>query len=122
MCVIRDFFPRLALVACFLVGVQNGVSAADWAEWLGAERDSVWRESGIVERFPTNGLPVAWRVKVGAGYSAPAVAKGRVFLTDRVAGSPRNQPKNPYMDRTSIPGVERVLCLDERTGKLLWQH
>ncbi len=113
---------RLSAIIGLCVGLPAHLVAADWAEWLGSERDSVWRESGIVDRFPTNGLPIAWRVKVGAGYSAPAVADGRVYLTDRVAGSPQNQPKNPYMDRTSIPGVERVLCLDERTGKLLWQH
>jgi hypothetical protein len=113
---------RFAVIVGLCAGLQTRLAAADWAQWLGAERDSVWRESGIVDQFPTNGLPIAWRVKVGAGYSAPAVADGRVYLTDRVAGSPQNQPKNPFMDRTSIPGVERVLCLDERTGTLLWQH
>jgi len=28
------------------------VCADDWPQWLGPKRDAVWRESGIVEKFP----------------------------------------------------------------------
>ena len=31
--------------------------ADDWPQWLGPNRDSVWRERGIVDRFPREGLP-----------------------------------------------------------------
>jgi hypothetical protein len=54
----------------------------DWPQWLGPQRDSVWREDGIVQRIPENGLPVLWRTKIGLGYSGPAVADGRVYLMD----------------------------------------
>ena len=27
-------------------------SAGDWPQWLGERRDGVWRETGIVDRFP----------------------------------------------------------------------
>jgi outer membrane protein assembly factor BamB len=82
--------------------------AEDWPQWLGPNRDSVWRESGILDRFPTNGPPVRWRAPVGAGYSAPAVAKGRVYLTDRQQADGRSQ--------------ERVLCLNEADGKVVWHY
>src|SRR5215472_16434591 len=59
------------------------LTAEDWPQWLGPNRDSVWRESGIVQRFPTNGPPILWRVNIGAGYSGPVVAKGRVYVTER---------------------------------------
>ncbi len=52
------------------------------------------------------GLDVRWRAKVGNGYSGPAVAQSRVFVTDHQFN----------------PEVERVLCFDEATGKLLWVH
>ena len=35
--------------------------ADDWPQWLGPQRDSVWRETGIVDEFPKQGPPVRWR-------------------------------------------------------------
>jgi outer membrane protein assembly factor BamB len=94
--------------------------ADDWPQWLGPKRDGIWRETGILKKFPTNGLSVRWRTPVGAGYAGPAVAGGRIFVADRQVG-----PKNGAGDRSqraSIPGTERVLCLDEANGQILWKH
>ncbi len=92
----------------------------DWPQWLGPKRDSVWREQGIVDRFPQQGLRVLWRVPVGYGYAGPAVADGRVFLMDYQlrSGEVTNNAGRP--DR--LEGAERVLCLDAADGKLLWKH
>lgn len=100
------------------------ISAAqsdDWPQWLGPQRDGVWRETGILEVFPSDGPTVLWRVPVGAGYSGPAVANGRVYLTDRHLMPGAQNPDNPF-SRSQIAGTERVLCLDEKSGKILWQH
>jgi outer membrane protein assembly factor BamB len=95
-------------------------SADDWPQWLGPKRDSVWRERGIVARFPEEGLEVKWRAPVELGYAGPAVAGGRVFLMDYVlkAGEIRNNPTA----RDQLEGTERVLCFDAESGKLLWKH
>jgi outer membrane protein assembly factor BamB len=94
--------------------------ADDWPQWLGPKRDGVWRENGIIiEKFPESGLKVKWRVPVHAGYSGPAVSGGRVYLTDRKAGT--NSGRDPFQ-RGVIPGNERVLCLNEADGKVVWQH
>jgi outer membrane protein assembly factor BamB len=106
---------RFWIVICALLVCRAG--ADDWPQWLGPKRDAVWREIGIVQRFPTNGLSFRWRVPVGAGYSGPAVANGRIYLTDR-----RADARKSVGGRGSIPGTERVLCLNEADGKLLWQH
>lgn len=82
------------------------VQAEDWSQWLGSQRDSIWRETGIIEEFPAPGPPIVWRASIGSGYAAPSVANGRVYVADR--------------DATA--GTERVLCLDEANGKVLWQH
>jgi outer membrane protein assembly factor BamB len=95
--------------------------ADDWPQWLGPQRDSVWRESGIVERLPASGPPVRWRTPVGGGYAGPAVAAGRVYLTDRRLHKEARNPSNPF-GRGVIPGLERVLCLNEADGKILWIH
>jgi outer membrane protein assembly factor BamB len=95
--------------------------ADDWPQWLGPQRDGVWRETGIVEKLPTNGFQYRWRVPIGGGYSGPAVVNRRVYMMDRqLAGGAKN-PANAF-DRGTIPGSERVLCLNEADGKILWQH
>ena len=38
----------------------------DWPQWLGPQRDGVWRESGIVKTLPKQ-LKVLWRAPLGAG-------------------------------------------------------
>ena len=48
----------------------------DWPEWMGPQRASEWREDGILETFPEEGLRIKWRKPVGLGYSGPAVVDG----------------------------------------------
>lgn len=103
--------PRLRLVL-LVAGVLLAAAAPfadDWPEFRGAGRRGLWSETDILDRFPDGGLKVLWRAAVKAGYSGPVVAGGRVFLTDFVhIEGPR--------------GTERILCLDEKTGKLLWKQ
>jgi outer membrane protein assembly factor BamB len=107
------------VVLCFICAMT--AQADDWPQWLGPRRDGVWREIGIVEKFPEGGPKVLWRTPVNSGYCGPAVADGRVFLLDRVAGK---MPERKRGERSipQIPGNERVLCLDARTGAQVWEH
>ncbi|MBX7165375.1 MAG: PQQ-like beta-propeller repeat protein [Pirellulales bacterium] len=89
---------------CFVVGP---LAADDWPQWRGPLRDGVWRETGLLERFPEAELPLRWRAEIGSGYSGPTVAAGRVYVTDRLV-----EPKQ----------IERVHCFDEATGKPLWNY
>src|SRR5690242_12981227 len=75
----------LALIV--LASLAQFAAADDWPQWLGPKRDSVWREDGIVAEFPKEGLPVKWRVPIAGGYAGPAVADGRVYVTDYVRRS-----------------------------------
>ncbi len=100
----------LLLNALALLSLPFGLShvlAEDWDQWRGAKRDGVWRESGIVDELPEGQIPLAWSVKIGPGYSGPTVAKGRVYVTDRLVDGKSQQ--------------ERILCIDEQTGESLWQ-
>ena len=126
--IVSNGITRVCWVAG-LLGMLSGYSpvplmADDWPQWLGVKRDGVWRESGIVESFPKEGLPVLWRQAMGGGYSGPAIADGRLFVMDRVAEAfdPTAAPKgNPNFIRVQLPGKERVRCLDEKTGEILWE-
>jgi outer membrane protein assembly factor BamB len=114
------YFAATSL-CCVVVLLCASLYADDWPQWLGTDRDSVWRETGIIEKFPTEGPPVRWRVNIGAGYSGPVVAKGRVYVTDRRVAQEGSKPSDPFQ-QGSINGGERVLCLNEADGKVLWQH
>lgn len=94
--------------------------ADDWPQWMGPQRDGVWRETGVIASIPAAGLPVKWRAPLTLGYAGPAVAGGRVFLMDydRQAG----ETKNDSFNKDELGGTERVLCLDAASGKPLWKH
>src|SRR5437899_3790449 len=100
----------IAATAIFAL-CASPVRADDWPQWLGPQRDGIWRETGILKKFPANGPKIRWRVPVGAGFSGPAVAQGRVYLTDRLIKPGASGQANPF-DRGKIDGVERVLGLD----------
>lgn len=91
--------------------------AADWPQWMGPGRDNVWRVEGLIDRFPAERPEVVWRVPVAGGYAGPAVANGRVYVTDYVTND-NVKPSN--FDRQSSTGTERVLCFDQETGDSLW--
>ena len=102
---------RLFVYACIVVGFMvlgsAGLRAEDWPEFRGKGRTGEWNDTGILQRFPADGLKVLWRTPVREGYSSPVVADGRVFLTD-------------FTRVRAATGPERALALDEKTGEVLW--
>jgi len=80
---------------------------ADWPQWRGPNRDGIWREKGIVEKFETSRLEIRWQAAIANGYSGPTVANGRVYVTDRLA---------------SPTQIERVHCFNAMTGVRIWSH
>lgn len=103
----------LLLAAGFvLTSSTTYLSAEDWPQWRGINRDAIWNETGVVERFPDDGLTVKWRAPVRGGFAGPAVADGRVFILDyqETAGS------------RTMDGHERLVVFDEETGTVLWQQ
>jgi outer membrane protein assembly factor BamB len=84
--------------------------ADDWPQWRGPSRDGVWQETGIIDKFSADQIPLKWKVEIGSGYSAPTVANGRVYVSDRMVDSE---------DQTQ---TERIWCFTEKDGEELWQH
>ena len=100
------------LLPCAILGslfLGTSLLADDWPQWMGPTRDNVWHEEGILSEFAAPGPQVVWRAPVAGGYAGPAIAGGRVFVTD-------------FVKTDGMSGTERVLCLDAATGRPLWQH
>jgi outer membrane protein assembly factor BamB len=95
-------------LACYVVISAMTAVADDWPGWRGPQRDGVWRETGIVEKFSVPQLEIRWSEEISSGYSGPTVADGRVFVSDRVVEDDQQW--------------ERVHCREAFTGRHLWTH
>ena len=97
-------YRRLASLLLALSAMS--ARADDWPQFLGPKRDGVWREEGILDKFPEGGPKKVWSAKLGAGYGGPSVAGGKVYVAD-------------YL-KTDVGTVERVVCFDAAKGTELW--
>jgi outer membrane protein assembly factor BamB len=113
-----EFDHAMRTLLLFLL-VNTALHADDWPQWMGPSRDNVWREDGLLDTFPAAGPKVLWRTAIAGGYAGPAIAAGRVFVTDYVTDA---DVKIANFERKASTGTERVVCLDEATGKVLWKH
>jgi outer membrane protein assembly factor BamB len=104
---VRRPIGSLLMVICVLKITFAPIFAEDWPEWRGKGRNGIWTESGILDKFPEKGLTAVWRTPIHGGFAGPAVAAGRVFVTD-------------FKRSSGKKGMERALCLDEKSGKILW--
>ena len=77
--------------------------ADDWPQWQGPDRNAVSKEKGLLQEWPKDGPPLAWKAKgLGGGDSAPSVAGGKLF------------------GMSNRGDDEVVWCLSETDGKELW--
>ncbi|HUG94146.1 MAG TPA: hypothetical protein VML55_25180, partial [Planctomycetaceae bacterium] len=60
-------------------------SAGTWPQFRGPDRDNVSRETGLLQRWPDGGPPLAWTASgLGEGYSTVSVDQGLVFTMGNV--------------------------------------
>lgn len=91
-----------------LTGVLLGIaaltaSAEDWPHWRGPQRTGISTETQWNDQW--SGAPkIAWKAKVGLGFSAFVVADGKAFTAGHASGK------------------DTVFCFDALTGKELWKH
>ena len=76
--------------------------AADWPNWRGPAHTGISAEPVPKADFSK----IAWRAKIGVGFSSMAVAEGRVFALGCSGKRQGNQ--------------ETLHCLDAATGKSIW--
>ena len=92
----------ITVVATFVLSSFAG--SAEWPQFRGPNSSGIGDGKPPVEFGPSQN--VIWKTAVGAGLSSPIVTKGRVFLTE--------------FDRATKQLA--TLCIDQRTGKILWRR
>jgi len=106
----------LAFLVCLAIESSPlSLWAADQPQWGEAwTRNMVSREKHLPEAFdPATGRNIKWRAKLGTQtHSTPVIAGGRIYI-----GTNNEEPRDPK--HKGDRGV--FLCLDEKTGTLLWQ-
>jgi outer membrane protein assembly factor BamB len=91
------------LTVCLLPALA---SAEDWPCWRGPRGDGTSLEKGLPRTWSRT-ENVAWKTKIpGIGHSSPIVWGDRIFLTSCVEAE----------------GKRLLLCLDRRSGKILWER
>jgi outer membrane protein assembly factor BamB len=83
------------------VAAFQTISAQDWAQWRGPNRDGVARDFVAPAQWPEK-LKMIWKTEVGSGYASPVVSKDRAWIHARKGEE------------------EAVSCLDLKTGKIIW--
>ena len=75
-------FPRLALIASFVVAFASTISAQDWPQWRGPARDGAITFFREPATWPKT-LTKRWQVEIGTGYSVPLVVGDRIYVFTR---------------------------------------
>ncbi|MBI4325023.1 MAG: PQQ-binding-like beta-propeller repeat protein [Chloroflexi bacterium] len=99
----------LLLIALFFLWPLAGSRAGepmgeDWPQFLGPRGNGISTETGLLDKWSSNGPPLLWAKAVGTGYSAPSVRGERLVLHHRLGDE------------------EVVECWAAGTGKSFWQY
>ncbi len=92
----------IIVVAAFVPSSFAG--GEEWPQFRGPNSSGIGDGKPPVEFGPSQN--VLWKTAVGSGLSSPIISKGRVFLTE--------------FDRATKQLA--TLCVDQRTGKILWRR
>ena len=99
---------RLAAGAVVLAGAAPFATADQWPTFRGAQRTAVAPDTNLLESWPADGPPLAWKAAgAGRGYASLAIDAGRIYtLGDGLS--------------TAGDKDEYLSCFDRTTGKQLW--
>lgn len=79
----RSRWMSVSAVALAALSLAAGAAAQDWPQFRGPERNGVYPGQPTVPPFSSAGPEAVWERPIGAGFSAPVVADGRVVVFHR---------------------------------------
>ena len=87
------------------------LSASDWPQWRGPQRDGVSKETGLLQEWPKEGPKQLWQVKdIGYGFSTPSVVGDRLYLLGNKGAD------NEYVQARSVADGKEIWTA--RLGKV----
>jgi len=105
---IRSFSRYLGLaLAAKLLCSLDAAPASGWLHWRGPHQNGTSDETGLIEDITLGGEGHLWTFDM-AGRGEAVIADGRVYAWGYQGTGPDLR--------------EYLTCLDEATGKVLWQH
>ncbi|GDY07082.1 alcohol dehydrogenase [Planctomycetia bacterium] len=105
---VRRMLISMALAAMTVsLPAERAAAQADakgeWPQFLGPTRNGLSAETGLLDRWPTDGPKEIWRVPGGVGMSGLAISRGRVLtLVQR-------------------EGKQWLVALEAKTGESVWE-
>ena len=124
----RVMLGMLFVVA--LAGTVRAQSDGHWPQWRGPFFNGMAR--GDAPTVWSDTKNIKWKAEIpGRGFSTPVVWGDKIFLTTAIpTGKPAEAPQTPPAEGRRAGGGSgpllehkfEVLCLDRKTGKLLWQR
>ena len=103
------------LVLVFVAAVPVTGWASDWSHWRGPLQTGVSPDKNLPDKVDGN---VIWKAPYGSR-STPLVLNDRVYLLNYDSEKIKVGGKEEDVHETI---EERVMCLDAKTGKKIWQH
>ncbi|MFY9252060.1 MAG: PQQ-binding-like beta-propeller repeat protein [Fuerstiella sp.] len=95
---------KLALsLCCVFFSFAGAAHAADSPQFLGANRNGICTETGLISTFPKEGPEVVWKTSLGVGMSGLAIADGTVYTM------------------TQNEADQMVVALNAVTGEKKWE-
>src|SRR6266849_7778254 len=116
--------PKNPLLTALLTAAL--ASAANWPSFRGPNASGIAEGPGPTTWDATKNINIAWKTPIpGLAHSSPVIWGDRVFVTTAISSDPSpifkpglygaGEPANDNSKQTW-----RVLCLDRKTGKVLW--
>lgn len=137
----------ILLVLSISVLQVNSLSAGDWPQWRGPDRNAVSNETGLLKNWTGKEPRPVWNASgLGGGYSSVVVSHGLVFTigthekdlfchaletatgkrrwTRKIGTTSRIPSSTPTVDDDRIYALDpdgELLCLKTVSGEIVWQ-
>lgn len=138
------------LTILFIIFSSLNLSAQDVIQWRGPDRTGIYKETGLMKSWLTEGPQMLWHYNgLGEGHSSAAIANNKIYITGLVDGnghlfvfdlSGKLLNKKAYgpewdtnyngargtvtVDNGKLyiySGTGALVCMDENNLNILWQ-
>jgi len=98
------YVGRIGALLLVVTLAAGAATADDWPGWRGAGRDGKSPETGLLQSWPENGPPLAWKASgLGGGFSSVSVAGSRIYTMG------------------DMEDAQYVIALSRKDGEILWK-